>query len=245
MGLTLQLVYLRYNGLWSVLIPVVGELALILYLTGLKLHFDGAGSSQGAAAAEEGALRYPNAAGSGDEICVSYRDGLEGEESDARKFINLGFGAQGLESLSVNLTGGAGGGGDECAERDEARPREESGEGGLTNVDAGGRALEALSRNPKRGGDIGLGGKNDDDGLEEDIGQRSVSVPDYGVQALEPLPRDLHGGVDGDLVVKCDDGLDTNSGEGFFAVSDASAQALEPLLGEEGQEGRPHQVRRE
>ena len=38
-GVVFQLLYLYHYDLWSAFVPLVGELVLILYLTGLKLYF--------------------------------------------------------------------------------------------------------------------------------------------------------------------------------------------------------------
>lgn len=81
----MQLVFLRYNRLWSVFIPVLGELVLILYLTGLKLHFDGDAGSEGVSPppAAEGALINLGSGGDA-EICVNAQPE---EESGGRVLV--------------------------------------------------------------------------------------------------------------------------------------------------------------
>ena len=111
----MQLFFLRYNRLWSVFVPVLGELVLILYLTGLKLHFDGVGPFEGVPPplpVAEGALINLSSDGGGADICIN--DQPE-EESSERVFIFPGSSAQVLEPL--------------LGDQDQGRPAEVSHEG--------------------------------------------------------------------------------------------------------------------
>lgn len=97
-GLTMQLFFLRYNRLWSVFVPVLGELVLIMYLTGLKIRFDGVDGSRAdpLPPAAERTLLALNGGGGGGEMFIS--DKPE-EESGERVFVFPGSSAQALEPL--------------------------------------------------------------------------------------------------------------------------------------------------
>lgn len=97
-GLTMQLFFLRYNRLWSVFVPVLGELVLIVYLTGLKIRFDGVDGSRAGPRppAAEGALITPSGGGGDGKMFIN--DHPE-EESGERVFAFPGSSAQALEPL--------------------------------------------------------------------------------------------------------------------------------------------------
>lgn len=231
----MQLVYLRYNRLWSVFAPVLAELVLILYLTGLKLHFDGVGKSQGAPAAEEeeeGALINPINRGGGSvgEVCVidDDEDQLE-EEGGEGAFLIQDSGA-----LRNPNGGTCSRGGEEIFVKDEDGAAAERGERGYNVPEFCAQPLETLPRNMESNGGCRVGDVcvKDEDQLEEEqeSGGRGSIFLDSNAQALERLSINPNGGGGSDCGVNDEqDGLAEENDEKGFIVPDFSGQAVEPL----------------
>lgn len=97
----MQLFFLRYNQMWPVFIPVLGELVLVLYLMGLKLYFDGVDDSGGTL--EEGTLITLNGGGDDGEILINDQ---QEAESGERIFLFRGSSAETLEPLMADESQG-------------------------------------------------------------------------------------------------------------------------------------------